>query len=492
MPGAGINRGALRAGKQIAALALLLLALCVVGRAFFFRGYTLRVPMTGPQRELLQQGEMRLQVERPEVASVGAPEGRQAVLTIPVTPGAAGETYIQLRDRDGEMLQVLALRVDRFHTVYDPQTGGFTGDTLVLWAVTVFWILVCCIMIWHYRQTRGPDYYSYATIYYAGFGIFSAGTAVLLLIQALRMVFDRDSFRMMEVYSAINGASRNFMLLTAPAVLLFALAMMVSNVVLLRHMTPRVQNVLGILIGVFLMAGEGLGFFLFFRDFSGSEWEWRLSNTLVNSYATAFAYFECLLAGSILCGIRAARHQPPPDRDFILILGCWFRKDGTLPPLLRGRADRAIAFWRWQKETTGKEAVLIPSGGQGPDESMPEAEAIRRYLVKQGIPEEKIRPECASANTYQNMAFSRKIIEDVAPEGRVAFATTNYHVFRSGVWAGEAGLRAEGMGGKTKWWFWPNAFMRECVALVQKRWLQEMLMLLAMIAWFALLSLALG
>ena len=108
--------------------------------------------------------------------------------------------------------------------------------------------------------------------------------------------------------------------------------------------------------------------------------------TLCNVYATAFACFECVLVGAIVCGIQAARHVPAPDADYILILGCKFRRDGTLTPLLRGRVDRAVAFWKRQRELTGKEAVLMPSGGQGADEPIAEAEAMRRYIAAQGIP----------------------------------------------------------------------------------------------------------
>ena len=89
------------------------------------------------------------------------------------------------------------------------------------------------------------------------------------------------------------------------------------------------------------------------------------------------------------------------------------------------------------------------------------------------------------------MAFSRKLIEAEKPEARTAFSTTNYHVFRSGVWAGLAGLPAEGVGSRTKWWYWPNAFMRECVGLLQNRWKQELVLLVLLAALFGVLSMAL-
>ena len=49
-------------------------------------------------------------------------------------------------------------------------------------------------------------------------------------------------------------------------------------------------------------------------------------------------------------------------------------------------------------------------------------------------------------------------------EPKIAFSTTNYHVFRSGILASEQGIHAEGIGAHTKSYFWINAFIREFIA----------------------------
>ena len=90
------------------------------------------------------------------------------------------------------------------------------------------------------------------------------------------------------------------------------------------------------------------------------------------------------------------------------------------------------------------------------------------------------------------MAFSRRIAEGIKTDGKTVFSTTSYHVFRSGVWANLAGFPAEGIGIKTKWWFWPNAFMRECLGLIKNRWKQELLLLLLLNLFFGALSMILG
>ena len=151
-----------------------------------------------------------------------------------------------------------------------------------------------------------------------------------------------------------------------------------------------------------------------------------------------------------------------------MILGCQIRKDGTLTPLLKGRTDRALEFARMQKEVSGKDIIFVPSGGKGTDEIMPEAYAIRDYLVNTGISEDQILVEDGSINTYENFKNSMDIIQrnKLVSDPKIAFSTTNYHVFRSGILAFGQGIHAEGIGGKTRSYFWINAFIREFIATV--------------------------
>ena len=183
-------------------------------------------------------------------------------------------------------------------------------------------------------------------------------------------------------------------------------------------------------------------------------------------------YLECILNGTVIFGFKAARHIPAFDKDYILIHGCQLMDDGTLTPLLRSRADRALEFARMQKENTGKDIFFIPSVGQGADEVMSEADAIKNYLLSVGVPEERILTEDKSANTYENIANSMKLIEEHADGKAVqtAFSTTNYHVFRAGLIAEQQGAHFEGIGSPTKRYFWINAFVREFIAtLVSER-----------------------
>lgn len=188
-----------------------------------------------------------------------------------------------------------------------------------------------------------------------------------------------------------------------------------------------------------------------------------------NSIFIIVAYIECMLAGSFICTIRAARHVPKRDKDYLIILGCYSGDGVTLPNILRNRVEKAFSFSSVQLNENNLALTFIPSGGQGKDEVVSEAEAIKRYLIKKGINDERIISEEKSKNTRQNFKYSKKLIKN--SDAKVAFATTGYHVFRSGVLARQAGLRAEGIGARTKWYFYIPASIREFVAeIVSEKW----------------------
>ena len=113
-----------------------------------------------------------------------------------------------------------------------------------------------------------------------------------------------------------------------------------------------------------------------------------------------------------------------------------------------------------------------------------------------GVGPERIVLEDRSTTTRENMTFSREVIErhagrDVS-ELRVGFSTTNYHVFRGYVCAHKAGMAVEGMGSKTKYYFWPNAFLREFAGLLINQWRSILLVYVAIVVLYLFAVFALG
>jgi len=224
---------------------------------------------------------------------------------------------------------------------------------------------------------------------------------------------------------------------------------------------------------------------------SGSAAEVFRMELASQMFSTLYLYCECMLIGAVVANIIAAKHKPAYDKEYVIILGCGIRDDGTPTPLLRGWIDKAIEFSKRQFAETGRAPAFITSGGQGPEEVISESECMKRYMITQGISEGRIIQEDKSADTLENMKFSKKKLEEAGksiPDTKVAFSTTNYHVFRSGLYAKRVKLQAEGMGSDTKWYFWPNASVRELVGLMTAHLGKQALVLLGMVAIYATLT----
>ena len=337
------------------------------------------------------------------------------------------------------------------------------------------------------RQLRYNPY-SYNTIYYIGFALFVFSIIVTDAVLLARIINAPDEYPVSTLLHMFVNSASNYMLYSAPFILGFSAALFVSNVSLLRHERKRFANVLGMLLSALMVLGWVLIFALDYYA-SGSQFQVMMHDLAVNTLSGIYLYVECMLIGVIIANIICTRYEPEKDKDFIIILGCGLKKDGTPTNLLKGRIDRALLFSEKQKAETGREPIFVTSGGRGPDEVNSESFAMKNYLLEHGVPEERIIEEDRSKDTFENMKFSKDKIMAADPGAKIAFATTNYHVFRSGLFARRVKMRAVGMGAKTKWYFWPNAAVREFVGLLSSHRLKQGIVLGSIIAFYVILTL---
>ena len=368
--------------------------------------------------------------------------------------------------------------------------GGYTLPAALLLDAFLVYAIARLAVAFTGQLRYNP--YSYNTIYYAGFALFLLSVLITLVLLTVKAALHPDMYAdsRAELIGVLLSSARNYMFFSAPFILAFSIALCVSNISLIRHERFRFVNVLGIILALLLVAGE---VFLFTYDMyaTGSQFEVMLHDLFVNLFASVYLYFECMIIGAIIANIIVVKYEPDRDKDFLIILGCGLKKDGTPTPLLRGRCDRALAFDRKQREETGKELIFITSGGQGENEANSESLAMKRYLTENGISEERIIEEDGSADTFETMKFSKAKIEELAGSAgnaKIAFSTTNYHVFRSGLFARRVKMRALGMGAKTKWYFWPNAAVREFVGLLSAHRLKQAIILGSMVVFYVVLT----
>lgn len=330
-------------------------------------------------------------------------------------------------------------------------------------------VLSTAVMAFALYWSAKKTLYSYANIVLIGGLLFNSVFLIVCTRFLLTIPLD-TAVDFTYFYESLLAFPRTFSYYAFFVILFICVLLGISNVELIRHEGFRLHNALSLLVAglygggtmaVYLIADKLYESIFVPLGLSTNPVFIVLSTVIPLFLLLVLCYFECILAGTGILGWIAARAVPAYDKDYIIILGCSIDKRGGLLPLLRGRVNRAVRF-AWEQEiATGKALRYVPSGGQGPNEIMSEGSAMGFYLMTHGAEEYEVIPEKQSRNTWENFCFSKKLIEEMTPHPKVAFATTNYHILRSGILANKAGLDAQGIAGDTKWYFWPNGFVRE-------------------------------
>lgn len=238
------------------------------------------------------------------------------------------------------------------------------------------------------------------------------------------------------------------------AVVVLAGFLIVNGVTMMRREGRKLGNLLSLVAGTAILAlpvvafllaatlnpfGIGLAALLFF---------------LCSYFGVAFVVF---LAYAMAYG--RMKHDVAPAA--VVILGSQIIQ-GKVPPLLRSRLDKGLEVYR----AAGNPPLLIPSGGQGNDESRPEGVAMAEYLVSAGVPGRDVVAEDKARNTSENLSFSAALALKHERQGTLLVVTNNYHVLRAALLSRKLGIDADVVGSPTARFFLPSAFLREFAAVL--------------------------
>ncbi len=183
------------------------------------------------------------------------------------------------------------------------------------------------------------------------------------------------------------------------------------------------------------------------------------------SAVLAFGLVVILLFGSFLA-IYGGQDTADYTEETVIVLGCGIRGERVSVGLAK-RLNKAAEY-----HEKNPDAMIIVSGGQGPQEDIPEALAMKRYLVEKGISEDKIIMEDKSTSTITNFRYSREIMEEKGLSlSSVVFVTNGYHVYRASSYAKDEGfIEISHLGTDIIWYTVPMNYMREMLAVV-KMWI---------------------
>jgi uncharacterized SAM-binding protein YcdF (DUF218 family) len=133
--------------------------------------------------------------------------------------------------------------------------------------------------------------------------------------------------------------------------------------------------------------------------------------------------------------------------------------------------------------------LLVVSGGQGPDEQVTEAAAMRAYLLDNAVPAAHVVLEDRATTTEENLRYSTALLTERGTPGPVAAVTNNYHAFRAAVLARKLGMPVAAVGAPTPRHYLPSAFLREVVALMYEDRVAHALACVAVVVAYLLFAL---
>ena len=127
----------------------------------------------------------------------------------------------------------------------------------------------------------------------------------------------------------------------------------------------------------------------------------RLLFLLLSVFAALFLFFLALAAVIV----HDAKTDEIREADCIIVLGAgtW---DGEVSPVFRERLVHAVELYR-----AGYAPKIILTGGLDPRNTVTDAEAARRWITVEGIPEEDVFTEEESRYTHENFLYARWIME---------------------------------------------------------------------------------
>ena len=198
-------------------------------------------------------------------------------------------------------------------------------------------------------------------------------------------------------------------------------------------------------------------------------WHRGLYAWVRDTLAGRVALLLCLAAVLVLAGVltfisvKAYSNPPTGQEKVVVVLGAGLRKDRH-SKLLRYRLDKAYEYAVAHPDT-----ILVTAGGQGRDEWVPEGQAMRDYLIKKGLPPDRVLAETRSTSTEENFAFAKQVLEQGGfdPDGPIVYVTNAFHCYRAGEYARMAGFEeAHALPAGISLQSVPTCYLREAMAVL--------------------------
>ena len=281
-------------------------------------------------REISNIEDLNIKIDNENVVKCVNKSLENEKLKIKLKSVSKGKSFVDI-DYNGKNYVLFSVYVHSFGIItYKEYMGDFTGSIIIPISMIIFSIYLLYLLIVSYKKNKNENMYQYKNITYLGIIIF-------IIISIISQILALSNYA--GLISTINEVLNMFSFTTfsLPIAFVVSIFVIISNISLIIKEGFGIRNILGIVLGIVLCFFSILPEILYNILYSSTWIDIHNQNGvglyIYNFIATTIyiliTYIECILIGTIIMGIKSARYIPKFDKDYIIILGCQIKKDGT-------------------------------------------------------------------------------------------------------------------------------------------------------------------
>lgn len=216
-------------------------------------------------------------------------------------------------------------------------------------------------------------------------------------------------------------------------------------------------NVFGMLVSTVVVTTR-----LMYRKMRGYK-AFRIS---INVSAALFCL--CLIYAAVLSVnmLVVSGKTPPYDSDNAAVIVLGAKTNGDEPDaMLKNRLDKALSFLLEHKDT-----ICVVAGGLNYKNDYSEAYVMQKYLTEHGVDSSRIIMEDESRDTFENITFSAKHINENIKAYKIdkmIIVSDGFHLWRAVMTADEQGFETYTLACDTSLAVLPTYWVRELFALTR-------------------------
>ena len=231
-----------------------------------------------------------------------------------------GKVFISINDSNYFHLYVHKIGVITYNDFF-----GESHNSIVLpISILIVLIYILYLLIMSYKISISKNLYQYKNVVYLGMIVF-------FIFITINQIFSCINYSgLSNNIDNILISSSSYLKYTFPFVFTISILMIISNIILIKKEGKSLKNLLGLFSALFFCIMPFIPDIMYQLSFKLKLLEIHNLNSIyayIYKFIEVFTYelivyFECILIGNTILGIKVNKYIPKFNKDYMIILGC--------------------------------------------------------------------------------------------------------------------------------------------------------------------------